>query len=61
MKLLKREDNFEISVDKNALLRREKNIEKKVLLREKNIEKKLLQREEVNDISFDVNFRPLHR
>lgn len=61
-KLLKREDHFEISVDKN-LLRREKNFEKNLLQREQKIEidKKLLQREEINDISFDVNFRPIHR
>ena len=61
-KLLKREDHFEISVDKN-FLRREKNFEKNLLQREQKIEidKKLLQREEIRDISFDVNFRPIHR
>ena len=59
---MKRRGHFEISVDKN-LLRRENNFEKNLLQREQKIEidKKLLQREEINDISFDVNFRPIHR
>ena len=61
-KLLKREDHFENAVDKN-LLRREKNFENNLLQREQKIEidKKLLKREEINYISFDVNFGPIHR
>lgn len=58
--ILKRSEHFEISVDKNALLRQSESV-KKVLNQDLNICGKLLQIQTYNDISFDSSFKPVHR
>ena len=58
--ILKRSEHFEVSVDKNALLRKSESV-KKVLNKDSNIYGKLLQIETYNDISFDSSFKPVHR
>ena len=58
--ILKRSEHFEVSVDKNALLRKSESV-KRVLNKDSNICGKLLQIETYNDISFDSSFKPVHR
>ena len=58
--ILKRSEHFEISVDKNSLLRKSESV-KKVLNKDLNLYGKLLQIQSYNDISFDSNFKPVHR
>lgn len=58
--ILKRSDHFEISVDKNSILRSSSDV-KKVLHKEMNIRGKLLNLPAYNDISFDASFKPVHR
>lgn len=58
--ILKRSDHFEMSVDKNSVLRSSENM-KKVLPKDLNLRGKLLNIPAYNDISFDANFRPVHR
>ena len=58
--ILKRSEHFEVSMDKNALLRKSESV-KRVLNKDSNIYGKLLQIETYNDISFDSSFKPVHR
>lgn len=58
--ILKRSEHFEISVDKNTLLRKSESV-KKVLNKDVNIYGKLLHIQNYNDISFDSSFKPVHR
>ena len=59
--ILKRSDHFEISVDKNSVLRKSESV-KKVLHKDANLnlKGKLLQIQPFNDISFDNSFKPVH-
>ena len=57
--ILKRSDNFEISVDKNSILRSSESV-RKVLHKDLSLGGKLLHTA-YNDISFDSSFRPVHR
>ena len=59
--ILKRSDNFEISVDKNSILRSSESV-RKVLQKDLNLGGKLLHNiPAYNDISFDASFKPVHR
>ena len=59
--ILKRSDNFEISVDKNSILRSSESV-RKVLQKDLNLGGKLLHNiPAYNDISFDASFQPVHR
>ena len=58
--ILKRSEHFEVSVDKNAVLRKSDSV-KKVLHKDMNICGKLLQIQSYNEISFDSSFKPVHR
>ena len=57
--ILKRSENFEISVDKNSILRSSESV-RKVLPKDLNLGGKLLHTT-YNDISFDASFKPVHR
>ena len=58
--ILKRSDNFEISVDKNSILRSSESV-RKVLQKDLNIGGKLLHIPAYQEISFDASFKPVHR
>ena len=59
--ILKRSENFEISVDKNSILRSSESV-RKVLHKDLNLGGKLLHNiPAYNDISFDASFKPVHR
>lgn len=57
--ILKRSENFEVSMDKNSILRKSDSV-KKVLHKDANLKGKLLQLQPFNDISFDSSFKPVH-
>ena len=59
--ILKRSENFEISVDKNSILRSSESV-RKVLQKDLNLGGKMLHIPAYyNDISFDASFKPVHR